>query len=254
MPSPVINSIIPPNVSSCGNTPLQIDGQNFNNPPVSLVTIDGASVQFNIFNDMVIECMAPKHAPGQVTLAVSNAIGTAQIQLNYFDGHPQILPNLAPSSGPANGGTQVFINGSNLNNVLAVLFDSSAGQNVLPNPPNQVSAYSPPHPPGTVNVAVVTDCGTSNSVPFTYSPCQPTLNPPVSPNNGPVAGGTPVDIHGTNFTTSSQVMFGSQCATNVVFHSSSWITATSPPQMAGTVNVTVSNACGTSNSAPFTYI
>ena len=77
----------------------------------------------------------------------------------------------------------------------------------------------------------------------------------VSPNNGPVAGGTAVTITGTNFATGATVTFGSTAATSVVVVSSTTITAKTPAGSAGavTVTVTVSGQSG-SLANGFTYV
>lgn len=61
----------------------------------------------------------------------------------------------------------------------------------------------------------------------------------VNPNRGLVAGGTPVTITGTGFSTASTpiVMFGTNPATNVNVISSTTITANTPPSIAGSVTV-----------------
>ncbi len=72
----------------------------------------------------------------------------------------------------------------------------------------------------------------------------PNVNPPtvasVSPSNGPTSGGTSVTITGTNFASGATVTFGTAAATNVVVVSSTQITATTPPNAAGAVTITVS--------------
>ena len=76
----------------------------------------------------------------------------------------------------------------------------------------------------------------------------------VSPNNGPVAGGTAVTITGTNFAAGATVKFGSTAATNVVVVSSTSITATTPAGSAGAVTVTVTvNGQSGSLTNGFTY-
>ncbi len=77
---------------------------------------------------------------------------------------------------------------------------------------------------------------------FTYIG-QPTVTS-VSPNNGPVAGGTAVTITGTNFAAGATVTFGSAAATNVVVVNSTTITAKTPAGSAGAVTVTVTNSGG----------
>jgi hypothetical protein len=68
----------------------------------------------------------------------------------------------------------------------------------------------------------------------------------VSPNVGPVTGGTPVTITGTNFTSASAVFFGTTAATTFLVNSDTQITAVSPAHAAGTVDITVQAAGGTS--------
>ena len=87
---------------------------------------------------------------------------------------------------------------------------------------------------------------------FTYV-VVPTVSS-VSPNNGPLAGGTAVTITGTNFASGATVTFGSTAATNVVVVSSTTITATTPAGSAGAVTVTVTvNGQSGSLTNGFTY-
>jgi hypothetical protein len=68
----------------------------------------------------------------------------------------------------------------------------------------------------------------------------------LSPATGPVAGGTAVTITGANFTGATVVDFGTTAATSLAVVSSTSITATSPAELAGTANVTVTTSSGTS--------
>jgi hypothetical protein len=68
----------------------------------------------------------------------------------------------------------------------------------------------------------------------------------VAPKTGPASGGTAVTISGSGFTSTSTVAFGTAAASEVVFHSPSSITATSPPGSTGVVDVRVTNGAGTS--------
>jgi hypothetical protein len=67
----------------------------------------------------------------------------------------------------------------------------------------------------------------------------------LAPTQGPVAGGTLVRIIGTGFTAATAVHFGAQTAT-FKFNSSKQITAVAPAGPVSTVDVTVTNAVGTS--------
>ena len=68
----------------------------------------------------------------------------------------------------------------------------------------------------------------------------------LSPSQGSPAGGTAVTITGINFTGTTSVDFGSTAATSFTVNSSTSITAISPAEPAGVVDVTVSTPEGTS--------
>jgi hypothetical protein len=77
------------------------------------------------------------------------------------------------------------------------------------------------------------------------TPALPTVSQ-VLPYGGSTIGGASVAITGTKFTTATAVNFGATPATSFVVNSDTSITATSPPNSAGTVDVTVVNPGGTS--------
>jgi alpha-tubulin suppressor-like RCC1 family protein len=68
----------------------------------------------------------------------------------------------------------------------------------------------------------------------------------VSPTIGPTAGGTTVTISGANFGGATAVTFGSTAASGFTVNSANSITATSPAEIAGTVDVTVTTPAGLS--------
>ena len=69
----------------------------------------------------------------------------------------------------------------------------------------------------------------------------------VSPNQGPTAGGTLVQVTGSGFCNSTtSVKFGATSASNINVMGDTLLSATSPAHAAGAVDVTVTNAAGTS--------
>jgi IPT/TIG domain len=76
-------------------------------------------------------------------------------------------------------------------------------------------------------------------------PPKPTVTS-VTPSSGPTAGGTSVTIGGTTFKKVQMVKFGSTNATSFAVNSAKSITAVSPPEVPGKVDVTVTTAKGTS--------
>jgi hypothetical protein len=78
----------------------------------------------------------------------------------------------------------------------------------------------------------------------------------LSPKNGPAASGTAVTITGSGFEAGATVKFGSLEAKEVAFVSSTSLTAVSPEEAPGKVEVTVTTANGSSEPSPkysFTY-
>lgn len=78
----------------------------------------------------------------------------------------------------------------------------------------------------------------------------------VSPQSGPIAGGTAVTIRGTSFEGVTSVKFGAHTAT-IVGHTATSISARAPAGAVGTVDVTVTTPRGTSATSSadkFTYV
>ena len=123
-----------------------------------------------------------------------------------------------------------------------------------------IGAGIPADFPGTDNTITTDQAG------YTRSPTTPDLGAltylrapyveAVSPESGPITGATTVVITGTGFTGTPIVDFGSAPAT-FTLDSDTEITATSPAGTAGPVDVTLTNANGTSPTSDadvFTYV
>src|SRR5690349_17386346 len=80
----------------------------------------------------------------------------------------------------------------------------------------------------------------------------------MSPAQGPVTGGTTVDIYGSEFANGgTTVKFGGNTSPSVTWVDSTHIQAVSPAGRAGTVDVTATTGAGTSDTSPadqFTYL
>ncbi len=125
--------------------------------------------------------------------------------------------------------------------------DSNLAADRPVNVPGSYHSWAPLNASGNWVMQVVTfRAAAASTVPFVST---------VSPNNGPVAGGTAVTITGTNFAAGATVTFGGAAATNVVAVNSTTITATTPAGTAGavTVAVTVSGLSGSLTNG-YTYV
>lgn len=116
---------------------------------------------------------------------------------------PLLLAAL-PGTGPSAGGNTVQLLGLGLGGATGVMFGTTpatiVSQDLLG---LTVTVVVPAHAAGVVPVTVTNSSGTSNSVPYTYlgtpTPVPPTAAT-INPASGPVIGGTPFVITGTNLT------------------------------------------------------
>jgi hypothetical protein len=83
---------------------------------------------------------------------------------------PPRADSVSPSTGPAQGGTWVTIDGADLNRTTAVHFGATAATRIDMVSATRVRALSPAHTAGPVDVTVTTPGGTSGPVRFLYLP------------------------------------------------------------------------------------
>jgi hypothetical protein len=175
---------------------------------------------------------------------------------------PKVL-SLSASGGAGAGGNVVDISGEGLADVTAVRFGGNVSVHFEPLSPYAVAAVAPAGA-GTVDVVVSGPGGSSATTEadrYTYSTPLVSANSPVvelvTPNTGPVSGGTAVTIKGVRLGGAFAVRFGGVPATQVVAKSESEVLAVAPAEaFPARVDVTVTTSRG--SSAPtladsFTY-
>jgi hypothetical protein len=169
-----------------------------------------------------------------------------------FDQGPAVT-EVTPDEGPQAGGTPVTITGVGFAEAQEVKFGSNEVQEFTVNPQGTVITTVAPPGKEQVFVTVTTPAGTSvqsTAAQYTYLPPgsrkadvpSPVVRG-VSPDEGPAAGGTSVTIEGANFEAGAVVDFGSVPASAVHVEGAT-ITAVSPAQSPGTVDVTVTTPMG----------
>lgn len=228
--------------------------------PGVLRAFDASNVGIELWNSMqdpsrddlgnFAKYTPPTIANGKVYLA------TFSNQLVVYGLNPS-TPNTAPTvasvspiSGSTGGGTAITITGTNFVSGATVTFGGVAALNVSTINGTTISATTPAHAAGLVDVIVTNPSAESGTLTngFSYiSPTGPTVAS-VSPNSGPTGGGTSVTIAGTNFASGATVTFGGVAATNVTVVTSTSITLTTPAHSAGAVTVTVTNPDAQSGS------
>lgn len=168
---------------------------------------------------------------------------------------PPTVSTVLPSSGPTAGGTAVTITGTNLGSTSVVTFGGTAATSFTVSSATQVTATTPAHAAGAVDVVVTTSGGSATSTGgFTFVAPMPTIAS-VAPSSGSILGGTTVTITGTNLTGASAATFGGTPATSVTVISAAQVRVTTPAHAAGAVDVAVTTPGGTATkTAGFTFV
>jgi hypothetical protein len=260
VPTPTITSLNPSTGGTGGGTAVTITGTNFTNATgVSFGSISAAS--FFVVSDTSIIASAPPQAAGTYDITV-----TAYDKVSAFTGADRYsysislapsVTGISPSTGSTAGGTLVAITGNAFTGVTRVSFGSAVASFTV-NSDTSITATAPSQGAGTFDVIVATPMGTSPTAAadqFTYTVATTPAVTSLSLSSGSTAGGTVVTITGTNFTGATAVSFGTVAASFVV-NSDTRITATAPPQAAGTIDVKVTTPSGTSSAGAgdhFTY-
>jgi IPT/TIG domain len=167
------------------------------------------------------------------------------------------VTGINPGGGVTAGGTSVVITGTGFTGATAVNFGSLKALFTI-NSDTKITATSSAQCAGAVDVTVSSaggTSGTSSADLFTYTAPLPVVSS-VNPNSGTFRGGTQVNIVGSGFTCATAVKFGSIAASSFTANSDTQITALSPAEAAGTIDVTVTTAGGTSATSAadkFTY-
>ena len=201
-------------------------------------------------------------SPTQLTCTFNLAVATADVRnvvVTNTDGKSGSLPNgftvmpppaaptftrIAPPNGPIAGVTGVTITGTNLAGATSVTFGTAAATNVTVVSDTSITATTPGHAAGAVDVVITTPNGTATGTgAYTYG-AAPTFSS-ITPSIGPTIGGTGVTITGTNLAGVTSVTFGGTAATGVTGVSDTTIAATTPFHAAGLVNVVVTTPNGT---------
>jgi len=226
-----------------GGTVVTITGKGFQT---------GAAVKFGssqstavtVASSTQITAVSPSGSSGTVSITVTNPDSQSASLLSgftYTTTSTLGVSGASPATGPTCGGTVVTITGKGFQAGAAVKFGSSQSTAVTVASSTQINAMSPSASSGAVSITVTDPNSQSASLPsgFTYS-SGPAVSS-VSPNLGPVTGGTTVKILGSGFQSGASVTFGGIAATSVTLASATEIQAVSPVSPAGTVSIAVTN-------------
>ncbi len=247
-PAPTVTTVSPTSGTTAGGTPVTITGTGFLTG--ATVTFGGTSATaVTVVNSTSITATTPAHASGAVDVVVTNTdiqSGTKTSGYTYTSPNPApTVSTIAPTSGTTAGGTAVTITGTGFLAGATVSFGGTPATGVTVVNSTSITATTPAHAAGAVDVVVTNTDSQSGTKTSGYTYTSPNPAPTVStiaPTSGTTAGGTAVTITGTGFLTGATVSFGGTAATGVTVVNSTSITATTPAHAAGAVNVVVTNS------------
>ena len=147
------------------------------------------------------------------------------------------VTSISPGSDRPVGGAVVVIVGGNFTGATTVTFDGVPSPLVTIITPRTLTAVAPAHAAGLVDV-VVTNDGQSGTL-FNAFSYYATVILSVTPNHGPIAGGTPVVLLGYNFQVGSLVYFDGILATDIAVIDAQHISCVTPSHSLGFIDVTV---------------
>ena len=259
--APAVTAIDLSTGSTAGGMTVNITGTNFSG--ATSVKFASTSATFVTNSDTWITATVPAGSAGTVDITVTTNNGTSTTsgadEFTYLSTGAPTVTGVSPSSGTTAGGASVAITGTNLSSASAVLFGGLPATSYTVNSSTSITAIAPPLSTGTWDITVTTPSGTSatsGSDHFTVTAASLPTVTSLGTSSGSSAGGTSVAITGTNFTGTQEVYFNGVPATSFTVNSATSITAVTPAQYAGVVDVSVQTYAGTSatsSSTQFTY-
>ena len=154
-----------------GGTTLTLTGSGFRagmlvelgGTPAAIVSVNPAGTQ--------LTATAPPHAAGDVDISVTTPGGTANLVGAFTYVAAPTVTDVSPATGPTSGGTSVTVTGTALTGTAAVTFDGVPATDVVVLDDQTVTATTPAHAEGAVDVEVVTAGGSAMVTGgFTYGP------------------------------------------------------------------------------------
>ncbi len=259
-PPPTVTSVSPPYGSIAGGYTITVTGANFaSGAQVFLQGIYSYPQPTTFVNATTLQATIgatqPDGSSPWVPGAVSVTVQNPDLQSNssaptFTFADPTVFQYLAitPTSGPDRGGTPVTISGYAFQSGATVLFGGVPATNIVVVNANTITATTPAHAAGAVNVTGQLGNANTTLSGFTFV-ATPSVTS-VVPNGGTTAGGTLITVHGANFVTGASLTVGGVAATGVSVTNATTLTATTPAHAAGSAELVVTNP-DTNFSLPF---
>ena len=246
---PTITSVAPSDGPVTGGTSVIIVGNNLAN--ASSVTIGGVTAPITADTTISLTVTAPAGVAGSADVVVTTVGGKATDTGGYTYVSVPTITSVAPSHGPATGGTSAIISGSNLASASSVTIGGVTAA-ITAGSATSLTVTTPVGAAGSADVVVTTVGGSATDTGgYTYV-SSPTVTS-VAPSHGPVTGGTSVIIGGNNLSNASSVTIGGVMAA-VAADTTASLTVIAPAGVAGSADVVITTVGGsTTDTGGYTY-
>ena len=153
-----LTTISPTLGPATGGTPVTLTGTNLTG--ATAVTFGGiAATSVTVVNATTLTVVTPAHSAGMVDVVVATPRGGATLADAYQYQPRSTLAAIGPSSGAAMGLTGVTLTGTNLAGTTSVTFGGVAATSVSVINSTTVTAVTPAHAIGAVDVVIQTPSG-----------------------------------------------------------------------------------------------
>ncbi|MBI1861918.1 MAG: IPT/TIG domain-containing protein, partial [Deltaproteobacteria bacterium] len=159
-----------------------------------------------------------------------------------------IVSSIIPNQGPPTGSSSVTISGSNFVSGVTVSVGGQPCTGVLFDNSGRIRCTTPAGTIGFATVIITNPSALSSTIVNGFQYVDSAVVATVTPNSGPIAGGTVISLTGSSFQLGSTVSIGGQPCLSVVIASGTNITCTTSPGNAGTVAVSVTSPNGQTGS------
>jgi alpha-tubulin suppressor-like RCC1 family protein len=260
-PAATITGISPGSGPQLGGTSVSITGVNLGEA-TSVHFGSSAASSFTVDSPTSITATSPA-GTGTVDITVTTPSGTSGTspadRFTYIP--PPAVTKVKPNKGPAAGGTSSVITGSNFTGATAVSFGAVPASSFTVDSSTSITAVAPAGTAGAADITVATASGTSAlSTHDVFKYEAPTIAV-ISPDTGPVAGGTSVTVSGSGFAPgagTTTFLFGKAPGGSVQCNTSTSCTLVTPPgKKPGSVELIAAVGKSKSKKSPpgdlFTY-
>jgi hypothetical protein len=170
---PTITNLNPNFGPLAGGTAVTIKGTHFQSGATVAFGANAATNVVVVSGQQITASTPAAAGAGSVNVIVTNPDGTTGTGASAYTYALPVVNAIVPNSGAISGGTSVTITGGNFTGATAVAFGATPATGIAVLSDTQISAVSPSHAVGTVDITVTTPIGTSATTPsdrFTYTP------------------------------------------------------------------------------------